>query len=355
MNFYVSIFLFLFKILTPILSFFKIIKWNTDIEKCISIRSKVIWEEALKRNIKIKQLVVLWEYSEIFEAEIKGKKYLFKSLPKPSDSYERGDLWLDDKFILKQKLLEKNIAVPKGGSAKTLEEAVKIFEKISKPVIVKPRLGSRGRHTTTNINNIEDLEKAFYSAKILSKYVVVEEHLFGSVYRGTIVGGEVVGILEGMPPRVKGDGISSIKDLILKKNKNKIDPIKDVIINEYLIKFLERQNLTLESVLEKNREIDLLEKIGVSYGGSSRELIKNTHKKIIKELENAAKVVGNSVVGFDFIIKDPVNDPDMQHWGIIECNSLPFINLHHFPIEGNPENVASKIWDLWKDTNNKNI
>jgi hypothetical protein len=50
-----------------------------------------------------------------------------------------------------------------------------------------------------------------------------------------------------------------------------------------------------------------------------------------------------------------VNDPDMQHWGIIECNSLPFINLHHFPIEGNPENVASKIWDLWKDTNNKNI
>jgi len=261
MNLYITLFIFLFKISMPILSFFKIVIWNTDIEKCTSIRSKVIWKEALKRNIKIKQLVVFGEYSEIFEVEIKGKRHLFKSLPKPPSAKESGDLWLDDKYILKQKLLEKNISVPKGGSATTIEEARQIFEKIIEPVIVKPRLGSRGRHTTTNINNLEDLKKAFHSAKMLSKFVVIEEHLLGSVYRGTIVDGEVVGILEGMPPRVVGDGVSSIKELILNKNNNKKEPIKDVIVNEYLIEFLKRQNLTLQSVLDKNIEIDLLEKL----------------------------------------------------------------------------------------------
>jgi cyanophycin synthetase len=150
-----------------------------------------------------------------------------------------------------------------------------------------------------------------------------------------------------MPPRILGDGVSSINDLIFKKNKNKKDPIKDVIISEYLIEFLKRQNYSLDSVLDKDKEIDLLEKIGVSYGGSSRELFYETHPKIINYLEDAAKVVGTSILGFDFIVNDPTKDPDTQHWGIIECNSLPFINLHHFPVEGYSINIAEKIWDLW--------
>ncbi|KKQ85683.1 MAG: hypothetical protein UT09_C0044G0001, partial [Parcubacteria group bacterium GW2011_GWF2_38_8] len=32
-----------------------------------------------------------------------------------------------------------------------------------------------------------------------------------------------------------------------------------------------------------------------------------------------------------------------QHCGIIECNSLPFIDLHHYPLFGKPNNVASKL------------
>jgi len=58
--------------------------------------------------------------------------------------------------------------------------------------------------------------------------------------------------------------------------------------------------------------------------------------------------VGLSVVGFDCIIPDPTKDANSQRWGIIECNSLPFIDLHYFALEGKPKNIAGMIWDMWE-------
>ncbi len=62
-------------------------------------------------------------------------------------------------------------------------------------------------------------------------------------------------------------------------------------------------------------------------------------------LEKAARVVDDPVLGFDFISLDITRDPDTVRWGIIECNAMPFINLHHDPLEGKPVNVAGLLWD----------
>jgi hypothetical protein len=32
--------------------------------------------------------------------------------------------------------------------------------------------------------------------------------------------------------------------------------------------------------------------------------------------------------------------------GVIECNSLPFIDLHHFPLQGKPRNIAAAVWNV---------
>ncbi len=95
------------------------------------------------------------------------------------------------------------------------------------------------------------------------------------------------------------------------------------------------------------KTIDLIEKIGIGYGGYKAEEIAITHPEIIRILEAAGRLVNFPVMGFDFIIPDIRKHPDEQSWGIIECNSLPFIDLHHFPLEGAPVNVAKYVWDLW--------
>ena len=63
--------------------------------------------------------------------------------------------------------------------------------------------------------------------------------------------------------------------------------------------------------------------------------------------EYTSRLISAPVLGFDLIIKDPTLDPDTMKWGIIECNSLPFIDLHYFALEGTPINLAEKVWDLW--------
>lgn len=73
--------------------------------------------------------------------------------------------------------------MPQGGFARTFEEAKRIFDRIQKPVIVKPRLGSRGRHVVTYVRNHDDLRHAFKIARQLCLWVIVEEQIIGPVYR----------------------------------------------------------------------------------------------------------------------------------------------------------------------------
>ena len=174
----------------------------------------------------------------------------------------------------------------------------------------------------------------------------MEEHLVGSVYRGTMIDGKLAGVLRGDPPRVTGDGIHSVRELIEIKNNNKHLEIYDVNITPSMEVFLARTNCTLDDVLSSGVTIDLSEKIGVSYGGNSAEDTHRTHPETKKILEAAARAIGDPLIGFDFIIEHIDQSPHEQKWGIIECNGVPFINLHHDPIEGPSNNVAKHVWDF---------
>ena len=114
-------------------------------------------------------------------------------------------------------------------------------------------------------------------------------------------------------------------------------------------RFLARQGYTLETVLPAGKRIDLLEKIGMSFGGDSVEEFPRTHPKILAYLKKAGDVLNVPIVGFDFIVDDITRDPDTQKWGIIEANAVPFINLHHSQRVGEPINVAAKVWDMWDE------
>ncbi len=90
----------------------------------------------------------------------------------------------------------------------------------------------------------------------------------------------------------------------------------------------------------------LTEKIGVNYGGSSSEDYEICHPENKAMFEKAAQVLGDPIVGFDFIIPDITRPYTQQRCGFLEANSLPFINLHHDPLLGTPRNVACMVWDM---------
>lgn len=346
--------------LYSLFSFLGVITYSQDPNKALTGRSKIIWEEAIHRKIPMDQFLILGKPIELYRAKITsrvnhldGKMFYFHSLPIPPWLPQSGHMWLDDKFILYNKLSEAGIPVPAALKVSSLASAKKAFQNIHKPIIIKPKLGSRGRHTTTNINTESELTQAFALAKEITPAMVIQEHLVGSVYRGTVINGKLVGFFRADPPQVTGDGKSSITELISIKNTNRHEKLSDINISDDSLDFIKRKGYGLESILPEGVVLDLSAKTGRMYGGYTKEMLSEVHPKIRLILEKAGQVVVAPVVGFDLIIGDPTADPDTQKWGIIEANSLPFIDLHYFALEGPVTNLATKVWDLWDIPNTK--
>jgi cyanophycin synthetase len=317
----------------------------TDSDKAVTDRGRFLWEEANRRGIEVSGLIFLGRYTDSYIARVAGREIYFSGIPRPAYTSTGSDWWLDDKAILKERLTGAGIAVPAGGSFRDFDECARFFDNLEKPVVVKPQLGSRGRHTTTHIYTREQLCRAFDIAKQISYWIVLEEHLEGSVYRATIIDGKVAGVLRGDPPRVVGDGKSSIRQLVKKKNTMRHEKVSEIILNGRHADFLSRTGRDFATIPDAGESIDLLASIGVSYGGHSKEVTQETHSETKRIMERAAAVVGDPIIGFDFIIPDIEKSPESQRWGIIECNSTPFINLHHDPVEGAPVNAAKHVWD----------
>ncbi|MFA6257561.1 MAG: hypothetical protein WC671_00940 [Candidatus Paceibacterota bacterium] len=330
-----------------LLHFLYIVKYNSDIEKTTNGRSKLVWQEAKSRGIDMKQILFFNKPIDYFRAKINNKIVFFNSLPIPPWMPHDGYSWVDDKFVFAEKFQAAGIPSLKTKKIIFLKDAISAFNNFQKPIIIKPQLGSLGRHTTTNINTIEELKKAFKLAKQITPVMVAQEHLFGSVYRATVVNNVLVGFFRADPPFILGDGIKSVKELISEKNKNRNEKVSNILISKELINFLGRQNLTIDSVLPVDVKVNLLAKTGRFYGGYTKEMLKEIHPKFYSIFKKANELISMPVAGFDLIIEDPTKDPDTQRWGIIECNSLPFIDLHFFPLEGEPVNIAKYIWDLW--------
>ncbi len=324
----------------------RITAFNPDHTKAATYRSQVIWEEAKRRGMLMEQVCVYGKPIDTYRARIRGAWFYFDSLPIPPGIEQRGYLWIDDKYLLARTLQAASLASPLSFSVTTLEEARRAFRELG-TVIVKPRVGSRGRHTTTFVSSDEELVKAFLSAKQICFWVIVQKHLRGSVCRATVVNGALVGFFQADPPRVVGDGTSTIRLLVDTKNTARHERVQPVELTYEHEAFLRRQGYNFDSVLPKGQSVDLSHRTGRLFGGETREILSTVHPKIREAVERAARTLLVPVVGFDLISPDPLVAPEDGLWGIIEANSLPFIDLHYLPLYGEPSNVAAAVWDLW--------
>ena len=352
-----------------------LLRLQNDPAKCKVRRAQVLWEEASKRGIQMSEVLLFGRPIDIYTAiknpsplihnplpqtevppmtapppaentQDEKLRIIFSGLPRPKGESGRWLELMDDKFLLKQKFLQANLPVPQGSAAASASVALKIFNQIDKPVIVKPRAGSRGRHTTTFIYTEADLRQAYRIAKQLCYWVIVEEQLEGPVFRATVINGQLAGVLRGDPPQVLGDGIKNIAQLIGAKNAHTHPGVKDIVPDPSMELFLSRQNLQLSSVPTVGQAVSLSEKVGVNYGGSSSEDFDICHPDNKELFLKAAKAVGDPIVGFDFIIPDISRTFRDQKCGFIEANSLPFINLHHDPQSGIARNPSAMVWEM---------
>lgn len=338
----------------PLFRFFAKLKLGVLTDKTFpddNLRTLILKESADKKGVR------MWQFrfggkkgAEFFVAEKNDRWRVFESIPRPENIHSSAYVWMDNKTVLKKKLRQAGLPVAAGGECFFYGTAKKIFQGIEKPVIVKPNLGSRSRHTFTDIKTEEELKRAFFSARKMSPMVVIEEELKGFVYRATLIGKKVAGVISREPAYVIGDGINDIKTLIEKENQRpaRKGPIfHEILVNQDAEKELKKQELNWESIPPTGKIVIIQSKVSRSVGASTTDFTDKAHPDNIALFEKAAAVVNDSLIGFDFIIEDMTTSwREQKKCGFIEANSAPFIDLHHYPLFGEPRDAAGQLWDL---------
>lgn len=337
----------LLRVLAAALEAIGVTRYSDDVHKAISNRARLIWDEAERRGIVMQQILIFNQPTHVYRAQIGGSWEYFQEIPIPEPVNAPSSASSDDKLLFKHLMQFHDMPVARGVEVIRVADARAALHSLRTPVVVKPRVGSRSRHTTPLVSSASDVEKAFRSAKVLCRYVLIEEHFFGSHCRATVVNGRLEGFLQKHQPYLIGDAVHTVRELVEFKNAAKIDGVFDIVWGYENDAYLARQGLTLDSIPEKGVCVELSRYSGRQVGGDSREMPHEIHPRLRSYIERAASILKLSIVGFDLIIPDPEADPDTQKWGFLEANSLPFIEMHVSPRHGKPTNVACAVWDLW--------
>lgn len=325
----------------------------------IQMRSACFINEARKRGVKFKAAKGPVGYTNHFCAEINGAKIRFESLPVANHISKYNVSFVDCKERTKNHLKKGGFPIAEGKSFWFWQKgkAVKFGnDEIGFPLVVKPRGGSVARHVTTNIRNSEELREGINKSIVYSPAFIVERFIENSfVYRATVVDFDFVAVVKQVPANIIGDGTSTIQQLVREKNSDKKrgkphqkdSTLYKIVIDDTTAKLLAEKNYDLETVLKKDEIVYLQKNPFLKLGGDLVEVTENVHRDNIQLFKNIARFFDIRLVGMDFLAPDISNSWQNQHCAVLELNSLPCIEMHHFPSSGIPQNVANALVNLF--------
>jgi len=321
----------------------------------ISLRSMVFMEEAKKHGINFCALKSPFRYTNYFLMRLGGKSFSFEGLPRAEFLGSHISQIIDDKSLVKFYLSKFNFPVAEGKSFLWFEKnrAYKwAIKKLGFPLVVKPRLGSISHHITVNIQDIDSLKSAIKKAIAYSPAFIIEKFIpKTNIYRATVIDSDFVACVQRMPAHIIGDGIHTIEELIEIKNQDprrgnprqKDTTLYKLVINDDTERLLSNKGYNFNSVPKRREIVYLQEKIILDLGADLIEMTPKIHPDNLQLFKDAAKLFDVRLVGIDFLAKNISASWKNQTCAIIELNSLPYIDMHHFPTKGKPVNISNKL------------
>ncbi|MBL7930241.1 MAG: cyanophycin synthetase [Bacteroidia bacterium] len=257
-----------------------------------------------------------------------------------------------DKEDTKTLLEAASIPVPKGRIIYDEEDLMEAIDYIGFPLVIKPVNGNHGRGATININSKEQAVEALAIAKKISRGVIVEKYITGYDHRILVINYRFIAAAQRKPAAVVGDGKSTIRQLIDQINS---DPrrgyghekvLTAIKADEMTMQILEEKNLTLETVLEKGKELFLKRTANLSTGGTATDVTDIVHPHNVFMCERIARIIGLDICGIDIMTPD-ISLPIAEAGGaILEVNAAPGFRMHIAPTDGLPRNVAEPVVDM---------
>ncbi len=208
------------------------------------------------------------------------------------------------------------------------------------PVVIKPVNGAHGHGVTLDVETESQLWAAYDQAD--SEEVIMQQMVAGNDYRVLMIGGRCVAAIKRVPASVIGDGVNTIRELIIQENlkpergKNYTTG-KEEIPLELAERYLgDRINLEVPMREQSVRVIDVP---NLSAGGDAYDVTDDISDQMIAEAKKIVTELDMGICGVDFVW-DGVNDPYL-----IEINATPGIDMHDDPNYGRPRGAIHAFVD----------
>ncbi|MDE8038603.1 bifunctional glutamate--cysteine ligase GshA/glutathione synthetase GshB [Erysipelothrix rhusiopathiae] len=322
--------------------------------KKLELSTIILIRSAIKKGYEFNVIDENENFIELIDPTTHKVEYIKQATKTSLDNYS-SVLVMENKVLTKRVLSQNNISNPLGFSITSKEEALKLFYQnvLPESLVIKPNNTNFGVGITIFKNgyHYSEFVNAVDYALSFDETIILEEFISGKEYRFLIIGGRVEGILHRKSANVIGDGIHSIRELVDEKNKNPLrgegytKPLEKIKIDDVVINYLKKQNLSVDSVIAKRNEVYLRENSNISTGGDSIDFTDQVHSDYIIEAEKAAECLNVNITGVDMLIED-INEPasDSNH-SIIELNFNPAIHIHCFPLIGPRKEIGDILID----------
>ena len=217
--------------------------------------------------------------------------------------------------------------------------------------VVKPaKGGSGGRGITTKIDSKPRLTQSSYKAAIFSSNnkLIIEEELPGDNYRLLYLDGEYIDALRRESPTVSGDGNSSIKTLIDKENKTRLQSTQTLALSPLTLDLdslftLSDQGISSKSVPEKGHRVTVKTATN-QYSKHENHSVKNEiHTSIIDYGREISKAINVRLSGVDLMIIDHKAPLEKSGCVVNEINTTPGLHHHALVSDTNDELAVGPV------------
>lgn len=315
----------------------------------LSISARLLFEEAIKRNIKcsiFSQHLLLMEFEGKSWYTCGSRISLQSSVGKTIANY---------KHLSKKILLHHQLPTAKAVIVRDPEKLGKV-KFLTFPVVMKPSFGHQGEGVFVGLNSLEEIKNKIQTySNINHEYpVVIEELLAGEKeFRVICLDYKFCAAAYRQRAQITGDGQYTIEELINQKNQHPWrssghkTPLTIIKKDDITLECLQEKNLNFDSIPPRGEKVILRKTANLSTGGEAINITSSVHPQNIALFEQIARVTDLNLIGIDIkcdSLKTPITD--QKNTGVVEINASPGLRMHHFPMQGQSINIASQILDL---------
>ena len=318
----------------------------------MELSTQLLLREAVRRGVSFE---ILDRAENFVRLKRDGNIQYVRQATKTSLDNYSAILAMENKVVTKLILAEHKIRVPKGFDYTDSASAKADFNYFrDTAVVIKPKSTNFGLGITIIKKNSDYLiyERAIDIAFEQDSSILIEEFIDGKEFRIFVMNDEVVGILHRVPANVTGDGVLSIRELVIEKNKDPLrgkayhTPLERIQLGEAESIFLKAQNKDFNYIPQVNEVVFLRENSNISTGGDSIDFTDEIPASYKKIAVKAAQALGVKITGLDMIIPDYKQEATNENYAIIELNFNPAIHIHCHPYKGKNRRLNEKLLDM---------